>query len=134
MQDVGGAGGFGAISAHASSSYAGVGALVFLDAVCPIFPGETTLNAASTLASQGKLDLWLVILAGALGAIAGDSALYWASRMFSKRLEKQVAHAKQNDRVAAALALLGDSAPLLLTRRTIRARRAQASHGARRSH
>jgi membrane-associated protein len=53
-----------------------VGALVFLDAVVPVFPGETTLNAASTLASQGTLDLWLVILAGAFGAIADDSSLY----------------------------------------------------------
>jgi membrane-associated protein len=37
------------------------------------------------------------------------------ARLFSKRLETQVAHAKQNDKVAAALAFLGDSAPLLLT-------------------
>jgi membrane-associated protein len=115
LQDAGGGDRFGTLSADASSSYVGVGVLVFLDAVCPVFPGETTLNAASTLASQGTLDLWLVIVAGALGAIAGDSALYWMSRMFSKRLEKQVVHAKQNDKVASALAFLGDSAPLLLT-------------------
>jgi|SRR5450755_2820239 len=78
LQNVGGEDGLGLVSAHASSSYLGVGLLVFLDAVCPVFPGETTLNAASTLAAQGTLDLWLVIVAGALGAIAGDSALYWA--------------------------------------------------------
>ena len=48
---------------------------MFLDAVCPIFPGETTLNAASTLAANGKLHLWLVIVAAAVGAILGDSAL-----------------------------------------------------------
>ena len=115
LQDAGGGDRFGTLSADASSSYVGVGVLVFLDAVCPVFPGETTLNAASTLASQGTLDLWLVIVAGALGAIAGDSALYWMSRLFSKRLDKQVEHAKQNDKVASALAFLGDSAPLLLT-------------------
>lgn len=115
LQNVGGEDGLGLVSAHASSSYLGVGLLVFLDAVCPVFPGETTLNAASTLAAQGTLDLWLVIVAGALGAIAGDSALYWAARLFSKRLEKQVERAKQNDKVATALGFLGDSAPLLLT-------------------
>jgi membrane-associated protein len=115
LQDVGGGDRFGTISADASSSYVGVAALVFLDAVVPVFPGETTLNAASTLASQGTLDLWLVIVAGALGAIAGDSALYWVSRVFSGQMEKQVAHAKENDKVVAALAFLGDSAPLLLT-------------------
>jgi membrane-associated protein len=115
LQDASGADRFGTISAHASSSYVGVAGLVFLDAVFPVFPGETTLNAASTLASQGTLELWLVIVAGALGAIAGDSALYWASRLFSKRLQKQIDRAKQNDKVASALAFLGDSAPLLLT-------------------
>jgi membrane-associated protein len=115
LQDAGGGDRFGTISADASSSYLGVGVLVFLDAVCPVFPGETTLNAASTLASQGTLDLWLVIVAGALGAIAGDSTLYWVARLFSRRLETQIAHAKQDEKVAAALAFLGDSAPLLLT-------------------
>ena len=65
----------GLITEHASSSYLGVALLVFLDAVCPVFPGETTLDAASTLAAQGKFNLGLVILAGAAGAIAGDSAL-----------------------------------------------------------
>jgi hypothetical protein len=74
LQDAGGGDGLGLISANSSSSYLGVALLVFLDAVVPVFPGETTLNAASTLASQGTLDLWLVIVAGAAGAVAGDSA------------------------------------------------------------
>lgn len=115
LQNVGGSDGFGLISPDASSSYLGVALLVFLDAVCPVFPGETTLNAASTLASQGTLDLPLVILAGAVGAIVGDSALYWTARLFSRRLHKQVERARQNDKVAEALGFLGDSAPLLLT-------------------
>jgi uncharacterized membrane protein YdjX (TVP38/TMEM64 family) len=115
LQNVGGGDGLGLISADASSSYLGVGLLVFLDAVVPVFPGETTLNAASTLAAHGTLHLWLVILAGSVGAIAGDSALYWVSRRFSKRFQKQVERAKRNDKVATALGFLGDSAPLLLT-------------------
>jgi membrane protein DedA with SNARE-associated domain len=48
--------------------------------VVPVFPGETTLNAASTLASQGELSLWLMMLAGGLGAIAGDSTLFLIAR------------------------------------------------------
>jgi membrane-associated protein len=114
LQDVSGGDGFGLISPDASSSYLGVTLLVFLDAICPIFPGETTLNAASTLAAQGTLHLPLVILAGAVGAIVGDSALYWLARLFSRRLHGQVERAKRNDRVASALTFLGDSAPLLL--------------------
>jgi membrane-associated protein len=88
--------------------------LVLLDAVFPIFPGETTLNAASTLAAQGSLELDLVILAGALGAIVGDSALYWIARLSSRRVQPQLDKAKQNEKVAAALDFLGSSAPLLL--------------------
>jgi membrane-associated protein len=106
--------GLGLIAAHAESSYFGVAALVFLDAVCPVFPGETTLNAAATLAAQGALNIWLVMLAGAVGAAVGDSALYWVARLFSDRLAKQVEHAKQNEKVASALELLGDNAAVLL--------------------
>ena len=115
LQDAGGGDGLGLITKDASSSYLGVALLVFLDAVCPVFPGETTLNAASTLAAQGTFNLWLVILSGAVGAIVGDTALYWAARLFSGRLDDRVARVKQNDKVAAALAFLGNSAPLLLT-------------------
>jgi membrane-associated protein len=114
LQGAGGGDGLGLISAESSSTYLGVALLVLLDAVCPVFPGETTLNAAATLAAQGKLHLWLVILAGAGGAIAGDSALYWASRLCSNRFEKQLDRARQNDKVARGLEFLGTSAPLLL--------------------
>jgi membrane-associated protein len=111
---VGGGNALGTVAAHAGTSYLGIAGLVFADAICPVFPGETTMNAAATLAAQGSLDLLLVIVAGAVGAIVGDSALYWIARLFSDRLSEQVDKAKQNDKVAAALDLLGDSAPTLL--------------------
>jgi membrane protein DedA with SNARE-associated domain len=89
--------------------------LVFADAVVPIFPGETTLNAASTLAAQDKLELGLVMLAGALGAILGDSALYWLARTAPGNLKDRIETASQKDkRVAKGLDLLGDSAPILI--------------------
>lgn len=88
--------------------------LVAADAVCPIFPGETTLNAASTLAAQGKLSLGWVIVAGGLGAIVGDSALYWIARLTSGRITPRVEKAKQNEKVSAALSFLGSSAPIML--------------------
>ena len=65
---------------NAARSYVSVFVLIFLDAVMPIFPGETTLNAAATVAAQGKLDLGPIIVMGALGAILGDSALFWIAR------------------------------------------------------
>jgi membrane-associated protein len=117
LHNAGGADGFGLISADASSSYLGVMVLVFLDAVCPVFPGETTLNAASTLAAQGKLHLWLVIVAGAVGAGLGDSSLYWIARHYGNRdrVRRQVEKARSNEKVEAAFEFLGDGAPLLLT-------------------
>jgi membrane protein DedA with SNARE-associated domain len=79
-----------------------------------VFPGETTLNAASTLASQGEAELLLVIVAGAAGAIVGDSSLYWIARRSAPRVEPQVTKAKENAKVAAGLEFLGTSAPMLL--------------------
>jgi len=98
-----------------SLAYLAVFALVFCDAIIPIFPGETTLNAASVLASQGTLELKLVIVAGALGAILGDSALYWIARTGPRTLKARLeATSEKDERVAKGLALLGRSAPLLI--------------------
>ena len=88
--------------------------LIALDAVIPIFPGETTLNAASTVAAQGKLDLGPIIVMGALGAIVGDSCLFWLARKWSGRIEPQLDRSKSNDKVRQAFALLDSSAPVLI--------------------
>jgi membrane-associated protein len=101
-------------SATGDWAYLATFALIFGDAIFPLLPGETTLNAASTLASAGSLQLGLVMLAGALGAILGDSTLYWAARSARGRFEHQIEVAKRNARLAAALDFLGSSAPLLL--------------------
>jgi membrane-associated protein len=95
-------------------AYLAVFLLVFGDAVCALLPGETTLNAASTLAASGSLDLGLVMLAGAAGAIVGDSALYWIARAGGTKVKPQLEKAEQNEKVASALAFLGSSAPLML--------------------
>src|SRR5581483_1612799 len=88
--------------------------LVFGDAIVPLLPGETTLNTASTLASAGSLDLGLVMLAGALGAVLGDSSLYWIARSARGKVEHQLERARGSSRLSAALDFLGSSAPLLL--------------------
>ena len=93
------------------AAYLAVFGLVFADAIVPIFPGETTLTTASVAASQDQLELVLVIVAGALGAVLGDSALYWITR--PKRLKARLeATAQKDERVANGLALLGRSGPL----------------------
>lgn len=97
-----------------SWTYLATALLVFGDAICALLPGETTLNAAATLAAGGELELWLVIVAGATGAILGDSALYWIARRFSGRIQPQLDKATANAKVRAGLDLLGERASILL--------------------
>lgn len=49
-------------------------------------PGELTLTTASILASHGILTPWLIWLAGAAGAITGDSIGYFFGHHFGRRL------------------------------------------------
>ena len=80
--------------------------LIAGDAVIPVFPGETTLDAASTLAAQGQLELVWEIVAGALGAIVGDSVLFLIAHRNAPRVQPQLDRAPRNKRVAAAFAYL----------------------------
>jgi membrane protein DedA with SNARE-associated domain len=101
-------------SATGTWAYVAVFASVAGDAIFPLLPGETALNAAATLAAGGSLELALVVLAGALGAIVGDSLLYWIARLARRRLEPQVAKAERNEKVAVALGYMGSNAPVLI--------------------
>ncbi len=47
-------------------------------------PGETALVLAAVLASEGKLNIWLVILIGVSSAIVGDNIGYWLGRRFGR--------------------------------------------------
>ena len=87
---------------------------VWFDAVIPIFPGETTLSAASTLAAEGDLELQYVMLAGALGAIVGDSSLFWIARKTRSRVESQLDRALENPKIKAAWRSLDRSPGLLI--------------------
>ncbi len=89
--------------------------LVWLDAVIPIFPGETTLSAASTLAAEGGgLELELVMVAGALGAIVGDSSLFWIARKSAAKVQGQLDKALENPKVRAGWDALDRSPGLLI--------------------
>lgn len=90
---------------------------VAFDAVIPIFPSESLLNTASTLAAQGNsnIEIWRLIIAGALGAIIGDSALYWLSRtVLRKFMAERVAHAEQNEKIAQPLRQLHEQAGIII--------------------
>ena len=60
-------------------------AIAMIDGFFPIVPGETTVIIGGVSAGAGDLNILLVILAGALGAIAGDTVSYSIGRFGSNR-------------------------------------------------
>jgi len=95
-------------------AYAFVFGCVVGDAVVPILPGETVVNAAAVLASQGQLEIGWVIVAASAGAIAGDNTLYWIARLESDRLQPQVQRIERDRRVQATLRIINDRAALFI--------------------
>jgi membrane-associated protein len=61
-------------------TYPLVTGIVAGDAVLPVLPGETAVVTAGVLSSSGGLMLPLVIVAGAVGAILGDTVTYLLGR------------------------------------------------------
>jgi membrane-associated protein len=97
--------------------YAIIAGFVILDAVVPVFPSESLLTTASNLAAQtgSDISLWRLIAAGTIGAILGDSLLYWLSRtVLRKRMSTQVERAQQNEKIARAMEVMAGTAPLLI--------------------
>jgi membrane-associated protein len=72
------------------------------DGVFPVLPGETAIVAAAVLASDGSLSLPLVILAGAVGAVIGDSAAFWIGRAGGGPIKRFVTRFAGADRLEAA--------------------------------
>src|SRR5436305_7245766 len=59
-------------------------AIIGLESMGIPSPGETALVAAAVLASQGKLQIWLVILIGVASAIIGDNLGYLLGRKLGR--------------------------------------------------
>jgi membrane-associated protein len=72
------------------------------DGVFPLLPGETAIVAAAVLAADGGLSLPLVILAGAVGAVIGDSTAYWIGRAGSGPIRRGIVRMAGEDRLIAA--------------------------------
>ncbi len=72
--------------------YAGLFAIVFAESGVLIglfLPGDSLLFTAGLLASQGILDLWLLLPLFAAAAILGDSFGYWSGKKLGPRLFKK---------------------------------------------
>ena len=61
-------------------------AIIGLESMGVPSPGETALVAAAVLASQGKLEIWLVILIGVASAIVGDNIGYLLGRRYGRNV------------------------------------------------
>ncbi len=61
-------------------------AIIGLESMGIPSPGETALVLAAILASQGKLEIWLVILIGIASAIAGDNVGYLLGRKLGREV------------------------------------------------
>lgn len=72
------------------------------DGVFPVLPGETAIVAAAVLAANGSLSLTLVILAGAAGAVIGDSCAFAIGRAGGGPIKRKVARFAGADRLEAA--------------------------------
>ena len=68
-------------------SYLVVFTIAMLDAFFPIVPSEATAIAAGVVAGTGGLSVEIVILAAALGAIAGDNISFALGHFLGARVE-----------------------------------------------
>jgi membrane-associated protein len=70
-------------------SYPLVFGLAYADVLIPLVPSETAVITGGVLSSSEDMHLSLVILAGALGAVAGDNTAYLLGRYFEKPLRRR---------------------------------------------
>jgi len=74
----------GAIISVSSSLGYLLPAIIGLESMGVPSPGETALVLAAVLASQGKLQIWLVLVIGISSAIVGDNIGYALGRHFGR--------------------------------------------------
>jgi membrane protein DedA with SNARE-associated domain len=61
-------------------------AVIGLESMGVPSPGETALVLSAILASQGKLQIWLVLVIASASAIIGDNIGYWIARKVGREV------------------------------------------------
>jgi membrane protein DedA with SNARE-associated domain len=84
------------------------------DGVFPALPGETAIVAAAVLAADGAMSLPFVILAGAVGAVIGDSSAFWIGRAGGGPIRRTVTRFAGADRLEAAERMVRRQGPALV--------------------
>lgn len=65
------------------------------DVLLPLVPSETLVIAASVLAGQGDLLIWVIVPAAAVGAFLGDNVSYWLGRKVGDPLARRFFDGKE---------------------------------------
>jgi len=84
------------------------------DGVFPVLPGETSIITAAVVAADGKLNITLVIIAGAIGAMAGDSTAFWIGRKGGGPIRRFIGRLAGAERLAAAERMVERQGPALV--------------------
>jgi membrane protein DedA with SNARE-associated domain len=84
------------------------------DGVFPVLPGETAIITGAVLAADGRLDVPLVILFGAVGAVIGDSTAYWIGRAGGPQIRRFIGRLAGAERVEAAERMVRRQGPALV--------------------
>ena len=66
--------------------YAGIFVMMFLESTFFPFPSEVAMVPAGYLAYQGKMNIFLAILSGALGSLFGALLNYYLARTYGRKL------------------------------------------------
>jgi membrane protein DedA with SNARE-associated domain len=79
-------------------TYVLIAAVCAGDAVFPLLPSETIVIAAAVLATRGGLDIVLVVMSAAAGALAGDNAAYGIGRSGLRRIAARFMESEKSRR------------------------------------
>ena len=64
--------------------------LAYGDVLFPVLPSETAVITAGVLANTGNLNLGVIIVVSACGAILGDNTAYWLGRLLKGPVENRL--------------------------------------------
>lgn len=81
--------------------YTGVTVLMAIESSFLPFPSEVVIPPAAWLASEGKMNIWLVIISGTLGSVIGASVNYF----LAKWLGRPIIYKLSNKRLFRALGM-----------------------------
>lgn len=76
--------------------YFGLAFLMLIENVFPPIPSEIVMPLAGFLAAQGTFSVWLVILAGSIGSLAGALFWFWVGQRVGR--DKLMAFAERHGR------------------------------------